>query len=234
MKRIFKKLIENLAFLIALKKYKVPSSCKIWPSRKVNEIYCEGYNTISRNTEVYNAYIGYASGISRNSVFHNVKIGKYSVMAPGIQIIRGQHPTKDIVSVHPSFYSIQKQYGFTYVNQQKYEEFKYADEEKKYSVIIGNDVWIASNVTILEGIKIGDGAIIAASSVVTKDVPPYSIYGGNPAKLIRYRFNDEDLNFLLNLKWWQKESDWIKNHAKYFCDIKSLKKNINGTGTQKI
>lgn len=74
----------------------------------------------------------------------------------------------------------------------------------KGDTVIGNDVWIGNSVTIMPGIKIGDGSIIATNAVVTKDVEPYSIVGGNPAQLIRKRFDDNTIDFLLALKWW----DW--------------------------
>ena len=74
----------------------------------------------------------------------------------------------------------------------------------KGDTIIGNDVWIGNNVTIMPGVKIGDGAVIGTNATVTKDVEPYSIVAGNPAKLIRKRFDDETIEFLLKLKWW----DW--------------------------
>lgn len=70
--------------------------------------------------------------------------------------------------------------------------------------MVGNDVWIGYNATIMPGVRIGDGAIIASNAVVTKDVLPYSIVGGNPAKLIRYRFDEETIAMLQTLKWW----DW--------------------------
>lgn len=77
-------------------------------------------------------------------------------------------------------------------------------QTEKRDVIIGNDVWVGMNTTILSGVKIGDGAVIGTSSVVTKDVPAYSIVAGNPAKLIRMRFDDETISRLLQIKWW----DW--------------------------
>jgi len=69
-------------------------------------------------------------------------------------------------------------------------------------IIIGNDVWIASNVTIMSGIQIGDGAVIAANSMVVKDIAAYEIWGGNPAKKLKMRFSDEIIKSLLKLKWW--------------------------------
>ncbi len=81
----------------------------------------------------------------------------------------------------------------------------------KGDIVVGNDVWIGSNVTILSGVKIGDGAVICAGSVVTKDVDPYSIYGGVPAKKIRSRFSDEVIKKLLKIQWWNWEEKKIKN-----------------------
>ena len=74
----------------------------------------------------------------------------------------------------------------------------------KGDTIVGNDVWIGENVTIMPGVKIGDGVIIGKCSLVTKDIPPYCIVGGNPAKIIKKRFDDEMINLLLELKWWDK------------------------------
>lgn len=83
----------------------------------------------------------------------------------------------------------------------------------KGDIIIGNDVWIGANSTIMSGVKIGDGAIVGATSTVTKDIPPYAIVAGNPAKIIKYRFNDEQINFLLEISWWDWEESKIKSES---------------------
>ncbi|MDR1089633.1 MAG: CatB-related O-acetyltransferase [Prevotella sp.] len=87
----------------------------------------------------------------------------------------------------------------------------------KGDTIIGNDVWIGENATILAGVKIGDGAIIGAQSIVASDVEPYTIVGGNPAKPIRKRFEKETIDFLLNLEWW----DWSIEKIKQSIDVLS-------------
>ena len=91
-------------------------------------------------------------------------------------------------------------------------------------VIIGNDVWIGDSVTIMSGVKIGHGAVIAANSHVVKDVEPYSIIGGNPAKIIKKRFDDNTINFLLSLNWWDWDDDKINNNIDVLCsnDINKL------------
>lgn len=84
-------------------------------------------------------------------------------------------------------------------------------------VIIGNDVWIGYNSTIMSGIKIGDGSVIAAGSVVVKDVEPYTIVGGNPAKFIKKRFDDEIIDLLLKLKWWEWSDEKINKNVDVLC-----------------
>jgi len=81
---------------------------------------------------------------------------------------------------------------------------------------IGNDVWIGARAIVLDGISIGDGAVIAAGAVVTKDVPPYAIVGGVPAKLIRYRFEDDVIQELLKWKWWDLSLDDLQKNAPQF------------------
>lgn len=86
----------------------------------------------------------------------------------------------------------------------------------KGDTVVGNDVWIGQNVTVMPGINIGDGAIIAANSVVARDVPPYHIVGGNPCRVIKPRFDEELIAYLLELKWW----DW--SAEKIFCNLEAL------------
>ncbi|ELA7570041.1 CatB-related O-acetyltransferase [Vibrio alginolyticus] len=93
-------------------------------------------------------------------------------------------------------------------------EVKYIDS--KGEIVIGNDVWIGVNAIILSGVKIGHGSIVAAGSVVTKDVPDYSIVGGNPAKVIKYRFEKHEIKSLLEERWWEKSvEDIVDMEGKY-------------------
>jgi serine acetyltransferase len=91
--------------------------------------------------------------------------------------------------------------------------------KKKGVVNIGNDVWIGDGVTIVGELTIGDGTIIGACSVVAKDVPPYAIVAGNPIKIIRYRFTEEQIKKLLDIKWWEWEHPLIRERIKDFLDI---------------
>lgn len=184
----------------------------------------EGYNWVHRGTN-FKGHLGYASYIGDHSNIFGY-VGKYTCIAQKVDVIQGKHPSKRFVSQHPGFYSIRNQCGMTYVDHQKFEEFSYADEGNRYPVCVGNDVWIGYGVTILEGISIGDGAIIAANSTVTSDVEPYCIVGGSPAKVIGMRFEPEKVAFLCNFKWWDKPQKWIQENANLFDDIEKFMENV--------
>ena len=185
----------------------------------------EGYNHIYGNVQLINCNIGTGTYIREDSIFKNTIIGRYSSIAPRVKIVYGQHPTRKFVSTYPALYSSSGKCGLFLREDTTFKsEYKIIIDDK--ICVIGNDVWIGSDVIILEGVTVGDGAVIAAGAVVTKDVEPYSIVVGNPAKLIRKRFSDEEIHFLLELKWWNKGIEWIKSHADCFDDVKKMMEEI--------
>jgi acetyltransferase-like isoleucine patch superfamily enzyme len=168
---------------------------------------------------VYNCTVGDFSYIGRHSVVSNCSIGKFCSIGPEFKCGIGRHPSQKFVSTSPVFYSNAGQLPLSFVTENYFDEYA--------RVVIGNDVWIGSNVIVIDGVVIGDGAIIASGAVVTKDVEPYSIVGGIPAKHIRYRFTPEQISFLSDFKWWDKDIQWLKNHTKVLHDITSLMNNYN-------
>lgn len=183
----------------------------------VNVVF-EGYNTLASNVNIVNTRLGYASYIGKNSVIENCIIGKYTCIGPRVYSVIGRHPTSRYVSIHPAFFSTQRQAGFSFVSNNKFKELETVDEEG-HSIIIGSDVWIGSNVLLMEGVRVGNGVIIGAGTIVNKDIPDYAVVVGCPAKIIRYRFEESQIEKLLRIKWWEKERIWLERHAEEFEDI---------------
>ena len=183
----------------------------------------EGYNTIHSGS-IFTGRLGFASNIGKKcKIVGNV--GRYCSIGTNVNVETYAHPSSVFVSTHPAFYSLLKQSGFTYVKEQKFDEIPL--NEDGVALTIGNDVWIGSNVTIIGGIRIGDGAIIAAGAVVNKDVPPYAIVGGVPARLIRYRFDKDTIQKLEEYKWWEKDKKWLTENADAFVDIAKFSEFFN-------
>lgn len=183
----------------------------------------EGNNTFNDDCILTRVKIGYGSFIGADSTLTKVEIGRFTSIGPNVTCIFGKHPSNTFVSTHPAFFSTRKQAGFTFVREQLFEEFEPPhDNEGNYSIIIGHDVWIGEGVSIMDGVKIGDGAIVAANALVVKNVPPYTIVGGLPAKPIKKRFSDIQIAFLLDFKWWNKDLNWIETNATQFADISAF------------
>ena len=166
------------------------------------------------------AYVkmGKYSYIGSETHITNTIIGNFVSIGGSCQIGGGKHPL-NMVSTSPVFLKGRN------ILRKNFSQFVF---DGKSEVIIGNDVWIGDGCYIKAGVKIGDGAIIGAHSVVTHDVLPFTIVAGNPAKLIRERFSEEISQALLKLSWWNWSDDKIQENADYFDNPLRLIENIYG------
>lgn len=160
---------------------------------------------------------------TQNITIHNfgekaeLKIGKFCSIANNVEVFTGGNHRVDWFTTYP----------FGHIHRDIFVGFNgEGHPATKGDVTIGNDVWIGNGVTIMSGITIGDGAVIGAKSVVVKNVAPYSIVGGNPAKELKKRFSDDIINKLLELKWWEWEDNKINANIQVLCsnDYKLLMK----------
>lgn len=175
---------------------------------------------LSRKNHLLNSELGEYSYIGNNTVIIETKIGKFCSIANNCIIGGGAHPIS-FVSTSPVFCEGRN------ILKKNFSKIKFKPYKK---TILENDVWIGSNCLIKAGVTIGNGAIIGMGSVVTKNIPPYEIWAGNPAKCIRKRFDDVQIEKLLQIKWWDfKETD-LKIFAKNFNSVDSFIENLNEEG----
>jgi acetyltransferase-like isoleucine patch superfamily enzyme len=157
-------------------------------------------------------FIGSGTRIETNTE----SIGKFCSIAPDVKIGVGPHPI-NYFSTSPVFYS--KSRG--YVKEDLFDEYKLMG----YTVI-EHDVWIGANAVILAGVRVGTGSVIGSGAVVTKDVEPYAIAGGVPAKLIKYRFSQKLIEKLLKSKWWEKDINELVKHEDFLDDPEEFVKEL--------
>jgi len=180
----------------------------------LNETTVMDFVSIGNNCYLYKCHLDSYSYLSSSVSMMNTTIGKFCSIAQGTCIALGTHPSHTFVSTSPVFFSIHKQCGTTFSDRPYFEEM--------IKTTIGNDVWIGVNAIIKDGLVIGDGAIVGAGAIVTKDVPPYAIVVGNPARILRYRFTEEEISFLLDFKWWDKDPAWLRDNFKLLHNIKEF------------
>ena len=173
---------------------------------------------IDRFSILHNCSIGKYTYITTNCEISNCTIGRFCSIAGGVKIGLGKHPIS-YISTSPVFYSHNNKFGVKWNEDDKVVESEHTN--------VGNDVWIGTNAIIVGGVTIGDGAVIAAGAVVTKDVEPYSVVAGVPAKIIKYRFNNEIISKLLAAKWWELPAEQLVAYSQLFSDVETF---INRAG----
>jgi acetyltransferase-like isoleucine patch superfamily enzyme len=172
---------------------------------------------IESGTDFINSSMGRYSFCGYDCQIINTNIGAFCSLADDIKIGGARHPM-EWVSTSPMFY-----------NSGDFKKFRYSkfDRIPDKHTFIGNDVWIGTGVKIIQGVKIGTGAVVGAGSVVTKDVPPYAIVAGNPAKIVRMRFDEEIIQRLLKSEWWNLSDPELKELALFIKDPICFLEKIN-------
>lgn len=204
-----------------------PNPHDIFPNPKIKSI-CYIKNVITRPNITVGEYTYYddVNGADKfeERVTHHYEvlgdkliIGKFCAIAKGIEfVMNGANHRMCSVTTYP----------FNVMGS-GWEKAAPTLEELPFKgdTVIGNDVWIGQNVTVMPGVHIGNGAIIAANSVVTKNIPAYHIAGGNPCKMIRKRFDDELIGYLENLRWWDWSPEKIFSNLEILCsgDLEKIK-----------
>lgn len=175
----------------------------------------------------FHGKLGFGSYIGSNCSL-SADIGRFTSIANHVSCNPGIHPYKEpFATTSPCFYSLNPsgiQNGSTFATEQIYDELSMYDYKRMIAIKIGSDCWIGEGAFLVGGIEIGDGAIVLAHAVVTKDVPPYAIVGGVPARILKYRYDKATIDLLLKIKWWNNTEEWFKNNWRLLNNIDELKK----------
>lgn len=174
--------------------------------------YWDEHSAFTRNTKLgpfvrlLHSKIGPYTRISKGCSLLFTEVGRFCSFGIGVQLGAGRHPIH-MASTSQLFYN---------TNSLKNDWVHPISYEQNLPISVGNDVWIGSNTLIMGGVTIGDGAVIGARSLVTKDIPPYAIAVGMPARVIKYRFEPEVVERLLEIQWWNFSEDEIQAHIRFF------------------
>ncbi|MBC7388153.1 MAG: antibiotic acetyltransferase [Opitutaceae bacterium] len=185
-------------------------SCRISEQSVITSSKLGSFVSIGQRSVMHQCTIGNHSYFAQEVLAYHVSIGNFCSIGPRVIFGHGDHPANRL-STSPEFYTQASASGHSFVSNNSFEEFA--------PITIGHDVWIGANAYIKHGVTIGNGAIVAAGAVVNKDVEPYCIMGGVPAKKIKERFSTEIIAMLLQLKWWDWSDDKIKKNSFLFENV---------------
>lgn len=205
-KQLLKTLVVRMAIYLELMDARSDPRYKtsfIGANVHLGDAILEGNNSIGDNVELHgNVKLGFCSTLGHHDIIFggDVSIGRYCQFAPYVAVYAINHPIS---------------YLTTYVNKRLFHRMLQLNNVS-LPIQIGHDVWIGHGAIILQGTKIGNGAVVGAGAVVTKDIPDYGIAVGNPARLIKKRFDDEIITLLNRLAWWNKSAEQIEEMKDLF------------------
>lgn len=206
-----KNTLKHLVTLFYKIKYWGKSQIKFGAKIYKNSVL-DRYTQIGRGSVLSNTSIACYSYIGSNCSFYNTKIGKFCSIGDNVHLVNAVHPIS-YCSTSPLFHKeffMKKSTGCTNICEVTEKT------SNGYYLEIGHDVWIGNQVLMKGGIKIGTGAVVAMGAVVTKDVPPYAVVGGVPARVLKYRFSEDVIEQLCQTEWWNKDEEWIKSNVNSF------------------
>lgn len=175
---------------------------------KVSNSYVGERSAIHARSEVVDSTIGAYTYLSQSCIVINSDIRPYSCLGRECKLGLGSHPLEENVSISPLFYDLVNPLGITFVKEKLWRQ----DTGK---VLVAGNVWIGSGVTVLDGVSLGEGCVVGAGAVVTKNVPPYAIVAGVPARLIRLRFSQEKIEKIIALRWTNWEMKKIERNIEF-------------------
>jgi acetyltransferase-like isoleucine patch superfamily enzyme len=170
---------------------------------------------INGSVHIVDSSFGDWSYVETDARVTSAVIGKFTAIGPRAQVGLLGHPVADNASLHPAFYLHRPRFGYDLVPRDLHDD--------ALPTTLGNDVWIGSAALIRDGITVGDGAVIGAGSVVTRDVPPFAVAAGTPARVLRFRFDEDTIAFLQALRWWDRSDAWLQEHAELMGDVHRLR-----------
>lgn len=190
-------------------------------------VYVDQNSTIGRHvvlfdrTVLISSHLGDHTYVQQDSQICNATIGKFCSIGMGVHVGLPLH-SLEMASTHPAFYLRNTPLAVTFSDRDRIDVMKPTD--------IGHDVWLGQGAMVMTGIRIGTGAVIGAGAVVTKDVPPYAVVVGVPAKVLRYRFDAEMRERLLASRWWEMSDEWLQSHVDEFSDPARLLATLDREG----
>lgn len=179
-----------------------------------------GDNYVGQQTFLSNCSLGRGTYVGDGSRICNMTAGKFCSVGFNVTTAIGTHPVRENIATSPSMFSTSPANNLSFTAKQLFED-------ATGPVVLENDVWIGNGAILMAGITVGNGAVIGAGSVVTKSVKPYEIWAGVPAKQIGKRFSDEEIDKLLDLKWWDRDDEWLRENAEKFANPKEFLSELN-------